>query len=925
MQNIRQQILFIALLPALLLIVALSVFLLFTRLQDLEQQFYTRGNNLANQLATASINSILSSKHNSLILLAEETQRLNPDILGVKVLDSHGLVLLQTGNEATPTTSIDNRFEATITTSYDLEDIYRYYPDQPVPQPQDGQLNLGKVLLWLDSSPLVDKKRSIVTTALLLTLLALLLTALLALFLSQRLAKPLEQLTRAARDLRSGKLGARVAVNASGEIGELQAAFNEMADEISIASENLHAQVDQATIELQESMEILEIRNVELDLARKRAVEASRVKSEFLANMSHEIRTPMNGILGFTNLLRDTKLNQTQKEYLETIKLSSNNLLTIINDILDLSKLEAGKLVLEQRPFSLRQCVHGVISLLAPLAHQKKLELVPLIYNDVPDHLLGDATRVAQVITNLVSNAIKFTEQGQVVLRIATEAEGDIKVILNMSITDTGMGIPAEDQTEIFSAFSQGQSYNDKTVGGTGLGLSICKRLVETMHGSISLSSTPGVGSCFEFCIELEKDAHPATAIDSRSVFSSQKLWVVEPNPAYSLALNNMLSDLGVVSDTYTSYEDTITALKQGDTPEILILAIGAKEFSRESTLSMLETIIQFSAAPVLALLGSSDQSHINSILDLGASRCLSKPVKPGVLAQTMNEILFSDGDSRDTDNDAQPSPSREDWLANTHVLVADDNAINRLLMEKLLQKYGATIISAEDGKQAVDAIKNNQIDIALIDIHMPAMNGFEAAEKIRHMPEGESLPLIAMTADAMGRNRTEIKHSGFDTYLIKPFEENELLSLLKGLLEAGSAEGPISRGSNRLPHAEESELAVYDRSQAMRITGNSASIAATMLDQLMEALPSNMQEIARLVEEKDWKALWQSVHKMQGIVAVCAVPAFSAALNRLQLAVQNKNGAATDSELQEVHREMERLVRFHTESAGQRSPEISL
>lgn len=917
MQNIRQQILFIALLPALLLIAVLSVFLLFTRLQDLEQQFYSRGNGLAKQIATASINNVLSSKHNALILLAEETKRLNPDLLGIKVLDFHELVLLQTGKIPTPTASIDNRFEATITTTYGLEDIYRYYPDQPVPQPKDGRMDLGKVILWLDPGPLIKKKRGIVTTTLALTLLGLLLTALLALFLSQRMARPLEQLTRAARDLRQGKLGTRVTASASGEIGELQAAFNEMADEINIASENLHAQVAQATIELQESMEILEIRNVELDLARARAVEASRIKSEFLANMSHEIRTPMNGILGFTNLLRNTRLNQTQAEYLETIKISSNNLLTIINDILDLSKLEAGKLALEERPFSLRQCVHGVISLLAPLAHQKKLELAPLIYNDVPDFLLGDSTRVAQIITNLVNNAIKFTEEGQVVLCITTEAEGDIKVILNISVTDTGMGIPVEDQTEIFSAFSQGRTYSEKTIGGTGLGLSICKRLVEAMHGSILVSSTPDAGSCFEFYIELGKDASPATTIDSSSVFASQNLWLVEPNPAYLMALNNMLSDLGAASDFYTSYADAIEALKRGQAPELIILAIGAKDYSDEAILDKLDTIIQYSAAPVLVLLGSSNQNDINHILDLGATRCLSKPVKPGVLAQTMNDIFLSDGEAQDTDNteDISPSPSPADWLAGTHILVADDNAINRLLMEKLLQKYDAKIICVENGKQAVDTIEADLIDIALIDIHMPIMNGFEAAKHIRQLPQGESLPLIAMTADAMGRNRTEIKHSGFDTYLIKPFEEEELLSLIKGLLRPDFPERAVGDGAAAHHHSNGSELPVYDRSQAMRITGESASIAATMLNQLVETLPSSMEEITGLAKGEDWKSLWQSVHKLQGVVAVCAVPAFSTALNRLQVAVQNENSAATENELKDVSVEMERLVRYHTET----------
>ncbi len=652
-----------------------------------------------------------------------------------------------------------------------------------------------------------------------------------------------------------------------------------------------------------------------MDLARKRAVEASRIKSEFLANMSHEIRTPMNGILGFTNLLRNTGLNRTQAEYLETIKVSSNNLMMIINDILDLSKLEAGKLILENQAFSLRQCLHDAISLLAPMAHQKQLELIPLIYNDVPDSLRGDPTRIAQIITNLVNNAIKFTDQGEVVLRVMVEAESETKVVLKMSVTDTGIGIPEQDQTEVFAAFSQGSTFSTKTTVGTGLGLNICKRLVEAMHGSISVQSNPGAGSCFELYIELQKSPSTAAMEENSSLISGKHIWIAEPNTTYQVALGNMLADIGVTSQAYADYQSVIRILKQGEAPELIILAVAAKDLTAKIMAEDIETIMQYSSAPVLTLLGSSDQDDIQHMLTLGATRCLSKPIKPGVLLQAMNDVLLPDSDAEEANLVPPASPRPAGWLADTRILVADDNAINRQLMESLFGNYGATILSVEDGRQAVETINTAHVDIALIDIHMPRLSGFEAVEQIRRLPQGQKLPLVAMTADAMGRNRTEIKHSGFDAFLIKPIEEEELLSVIAAFLHKQAPGTPAFEKADMKHEADLHELPVYDHSQAMRITGNSPSIAATMLDQLMDILSPSMEEIARLVASKNWKALWQSVHKLQGAVSICAVPAFSAALNRLQVAVQNKNAKATENELEETILEMQRLLRYHADA----------
>ncbi|HDK38306.1 MAG TPA: response regulator, partial [Thiolapillus brandeum] len=266
------------------------------------------------------------------------------------------------------------------------------------------------------------------------------------------------------------------------------------------------------------------------------------------------------------------------------------------------------------------------------------------------------------------------------------------------------------------------------------------------------------------------------------------------------------------------------------------------------------------------------------------------------------------------------PSPC---WLADIRILVADDNAINRRLMENLLGNYGATIICVEDGKQAVEALQIQKVDIALIDIHMPVLNGFEATIQIRQLPQGKDLPLIAMTADAMSRNCVEIEHSGFDGYLVKPFEESDLLAAIDHFLHQDGIGKRIHPHRRKEHSTDASELPIYNKPQAMRITGNSASIAMTMLNQFIDTLPSSIKDISNLADRKDWKSLWQCIHKLQGAAAVCAVPAFSAALNRLQVAVQNENVIATETELKLVTSEMQRLINYHAEQEYQPDSQI--
>lgn len=927
MHKIRQKILLITLIPSMFMLGILSVYLLHTRSYDLEEQFQERGNAVARQLAAAALNGILSNRQDILELLAREVMKNDSEVEKIRFTNPHGLVLAEIGEEDKIRSGpkLETRFSSPIVPAYDINGIYQYVLEQPVLPDSEGRIHLGEVSVWLDPHRLIRKQQEIVANTVMLALAGLLLIALLSVFLSQRIAHPLEELTMAARELRGGRLDVRVPLDESGEVGELQKAFNEMAQEISAASETLHAQVEQATRELQESMEILEIKNVELDLARKKALQANRVKSEFLASMSHEIRTPMNGILGFTNLLRKTPLNKIQFEYLETIETSAGNLLAIINDILDLSRLEAGKLNLEHAPFSLRRCIDDTFSLLAPMAHKKQLELVSFIYDDVPDQLLGDRTRIAQIITNLVNNAIKFTHQGDVVLRVSLEEESDNAVELALAVTDTGIGIPEEEQEHIFDTFVQGQMNRDNATGGTGLGLSICRRLAESMHGSLTLSSRPGEGSTFTCLLRLEVDARNAVEAERETLFKEKRVALMESHPVSRQAITGMLNSLGIAVDALQCAPDLSDI---GETTRIradaLLLCLGARQLEEPTIRERLSRRLQAPGPPVALLLGTSSQELMNRLLHEGAGLCLTKPAKQAALRQGLIDLFSRRAQKAEkcatAPEEAQEQTvrsSRNSWLSGKKILIADDNPINRQLVEILLQDLGATVLSAADGREALDIAAAEKPDLALLDIHMPHLNGFEVATAIRQLPEGGALPLVAMTADAMWRNRQQIIRNGFHAYLLKPIEEKELWLILQDTLFQKKLPAQPNALAEESPEMEQPEKAVEslparDEAQALRITGGSRSIADNLFAQFIESLPGDLSTIGELLEKEQWTELWQSIHHLQGAVAVCGVPAFSAALKGLQSCVHEEDRESASLAYRQVLREQQRLLKFN-------------
>ena len=736
----------------------------------------------------------------------------------------------------------------------------------------------------------------------------LILTLILAADRLRYMLRPITIVNRAMQRVRDGELDVQIAQRSPGEMGELETGFNRMARELSTAQEALQDRVFQATREAQESMEVVEIRNAELDLARRRAIEASRAKSEFLANMSHEIRTPMNGVIGFTHLLGKTELTEKQLDYLGTIQKSANSLLRIVDDILDFSQLESGKLILSHEPFKLRECVETAVGLWAPQAHARHLELVSMVYSDVPDCLVGDESRIIQIINNLVGNAVKFTERGEIVVRVMLEEEDDHGARVAFAVSDTGIGIPLAEQQRLFLAFDQGSSTTKRLFGGTGLGLSICHSLAEAMNGHISVSSRPGEGSVFHVTLQLERDrdAPPHRSIPPLN----RRALLIERHELSRISLRNTLVDMGLAVDDHARFSDC----QDRDLSCYALLVVGCSDEAAlvEECLTHVRELTDQHRLPLIALVSSSDEELLARFAANGASYCLSKPPPQRHLREALRGCLRSgqtplvpvpvpkSGNSEAAETD------REELLKGKTCLAADDHPINLQLITHLLADMGAKVLQATDGDEAVQLAKNHTIDLAFLDVHMPRMNGLEAARRIRALNSHPPVAIIALTADAAEKNQWEIARAGIEHYLIKPVDNDELRRALNGIHDGVS---PTQFIDTRARTMQQQDWPVRDNAQALRIAGGSEGIARKLFEELRAELPTSLEVLRRHLEDNDWAELWQLSHRLHGAAAVCGVPALHHSLGDLQPAISLEDQATVAMLLERVEEEAQRII----------------
>lgn len=745
---------------------------------------------------------------------------------------------------------------------------------------------------------------------------------------ASRMAAPLIRMSRLTdRVAQDPNLQERVAIHGADELAQLGTSLNQMIDSLQARDREL----EQYRLGLEEQVRQ---RTLELTGAMEAAQAASRAKSDFLARMSHEIRTPMNAIVGLGKLLLKTGLNDNQRNYQEQVLGASDMLLGLINDILDYSRIEAGRLDIEQVDFSLEHVMRDVAGQIALRAQERGLELLFHIDAGVPLHLSGDPLRLRQVLVNLVNNAVKFTEQGEVVLHASVGTGNGGVPELSFAVRDTGMGIAAEKLDELFSPFTQVDGSMTRRFGGSGLGLAICHQLVELMGGRIAVQSTPGVGSTFSFSLPLREASNPVQTSTCQAVsgqvevLSQLRVLVIDDNASARDILCSMLETFGMRAESAVSGEEGVQRLCQasaaGDPFELVLLDWLMPEMDGIETARTINSTLKDQIPSILMVTAGSFEKLSGLVESVGLRHILTKPVNLSALYDSILEALLARGAIR---IEAAPParapaagqpPASYDFspIAHARILLVDDVALNRTVAAAFLEETGVSIDTAVHGREAVEKVENNDYDLVLMDIQMPEMDGLTATRTLRANPRHASLPILAMTAHAMAGDRENSLAAGMNDHLTKPIDPDALFSaLLKWIPHRGVVtDRPVATPAASTGNRDIPELEGVDTAKGLSHCMNRPELYLRLLGNFTGEFGDNAAGIALAQQEGDLERARRLAHSLKSGAATLGAMTLSTQAKAIEYLladgqqVDDSQLQALDASLQGLCTQLQRL-----------------
>lgn len=850
--SIRHRVMALSLLPMTLLALVLGSYFTMSRVVETRANLHERGKALARLMASAAEFGVLSGNTDLLRSLSAGPVH-DEDVADILFFDENFRLLYRSGqfdieiqrNQHAPILENDTwRFVQPINVAaLPLQDNPELIS---ITQPSE---TVGWVAVVISSYPTVQREREILLRGIGLTLICLSITLIMANRFGRQITHPILRLTKLIERLQRGELDARADTRQTGELHTLATGINRLATRVQESTQQFEFRVDSATRRLTQALRHLEHRNLELQAERQRADAANHAKDEFLARMSHELRTPLTSVIGFTELLTHTPLDSDQKQYLQIINRTSELLLTIIDDILDFSRLESDAIKLEQISFDLEQSLFDVISAQSPSAARKGLELIADLPPDLPINILGDPARLCQILNNLVGNAIKFTEQGEVTLSVRARRPVGAPAQLLFRVRDTGIGIPGDRIGQLFTAFTQSDSSISRRFGGSGLGLVIAKRLVNLMHGRIELDSAEGRGTEVQVELPLLIPDHSPRP-HCIAPLPAQSILLYEPHPGSRSALLRLLQPI-------TAHVHLIQDLGELGTikqPFTLLLAISPAECDQRSVQSLCDRVRAQTDQPIILLL----PGHPPMQLRADAIKLLAKPVQPSTLYAHLG-LQWNTHDSR------EPNENRVQLPYPLRILVAEDNDFNRLLIRRLLEGLGAQVRDVSNGREALEAIKQEQPELVLMDVHMPGMDGIQATREIRkHFAD---LPVIALTANVVPHEHQTLLSAGIDALLLKPINVAELTQTLLQQCER--------RSGQRLP-SQPLNAQLQDSLQSIATPQALHAEIRRLSQGVMDAL-----------QQQDREQICSLAHQLIGVAGLYELPLLEDCTARLHWAAQ--------------------------------------
>jgi len=919
---IHKQIIIIAVTPALFITAVLLVYFTQNQFNYISSSLDKYGDLIAKQLSHVSEYAIYSGNTESIKPLALSASS-NRTVRRIQVKDKDNINILDIlstkpiKNSDFETSKI-NKFllsffneektklfiEPIYSTSISVED----YDSEYTKKQKNGMHNvIGEVIITLTTQDVIEKKIQLIKNGGIITLFILLVTIFLITKISRTITKPIKSLTQTVNDISSGNLDTPIDESAPGEIGVLQSCIKNMNHDLKHFKSDMEDQLSEYTVELQETMEELEIRNVELDLTRGRAISANKAKSEFLANMSHEIRTPLSGIIGFTELLEGTKLSNQQDEYTLTIKKSANNLLAIINDILDLSKIESGKTEIHTSEFKLIDIIEDIVNLLIPTAYEKNIELLYHISSKVPEIIQADPFRIHQIITNLLGNAIKFTAKGYVYLQITTDEIKDKTCNIKFTVADTGIGMNINDKKKLFKAFTQADATITRRFGGTGLGLIISKKLTQLMKGEIGFDSTSGEGSTFWFKIPVTS-VSDANAFPASSILANKNIGIISTHVIIKQIFNSLLHSWLCHTEDI-SFDDYHKKNTNTQALDGIIIHIGRKDLHNEPFLKQLKEFQ--TSIPYMLIISTRSPKTLQSLaIDEHTSTVFSFE-KAALLKKKLSNMMENKQQDVALVQTTEKSNQTNNW-SHINVLLVDDNKINLRLAEIILSKNNTNITSAFSGEQALDYAKSKTFDIIFMDLHMPGIDGYETSEQIHQTKKNAGAIIIALTANAMPQDTETIKQSGMSDILIKPVNDKMMHDVLHKWL-------PKDRMINSSAINQDTNIEtgndIFSLDIAKEFTNKNEALAIELFDMLRAELNEYVSNINLAITNNDVKALKQVVHKLHGASRCCGTTNLKNICYKIENSLNNEINTNTQTLVQSLLQTIEQLKNFKLSS----------